>query len=70
MRQLLGRYESIEMIFAILLFLPLYVVYLKMSGSEMTGWKVGLTALFLAIFLFIRNVVIHYYIMITQNGTI
>jgi hypothetical protein len=70
MRSLLGRYEMIEMLFAVLLFIPFYMGYLKMSGSEMTGLKVGLTVFFLAIFLVVKNVVINYYIMISQNGTI
>jgi hypothetical protein len=67
---LLGRYEMVELFFAILLFIPFYVIYLKMTGSEISSMKVGLTTLFLAIFLLIKNVVIHYYIMISQNGSI
>jgi hypothetical protein len=70
MRSLIGRYESVEMMFAILLFIPFYVAYLKMSGGTVTTLKVGLTTLFLAIFLLVKNVILNYYIMISQNGSV
>jgi hypothetical protein len=70
MRSLIGRYESVEMFFAILLFIPFYVGFLKMSGGEVTPLKVGLTTLFLGIFLFVKNVIVNYYIMISQNGSV
>jgi hypothetical protein len=70
MKSLLGRYECIEMFFAVVFFIPFYILYLKMVGDEITTLKVGLTTIFLALFLLIRNVVIHYWIMISQNGTL
>ena len=70
MRSLIGRYERVEMFFAILLFIPFYFGYQQISGSNVTMIKVGLTTLFLAIFLLVKNVIVNYYIMISQNGSV
>lgn len=69
MKSLIGRYEQIEMLFAILLFIPFYIGFLKMTGEEVTMIKVGVTTVFLGIFLLIRNIVMQYFLIQWQNGS-
>ncbi len=57
----------IETFIAILLFIPVFMLYYVIQGLPISPMNIVLTTIFLAIFLVIKNVVTNYAIMVQQN---
>ncbi len=64
---LMGRYQMIETFVAILLFIPIFTLYYVIQGIPISPANIGLTTIFLGVFLVIKNVVTNYAIMVEQN---
>ncbi len=60
---LLTNYQKIELIFAFILFLPLFYFYYKIQNIQVSLLNIFLTGIFLLIILLIKNIIMNYYEM-------
>ncbi len=58
---LLTNYQKIELIFAFILFLPLFYFYYKIQNIQVSLLNIFLTGIFLFIIILIKNIIMNYY---------
>jgi hypothetical protein len=69
MKGLLIPYQIVEIIVGCILFVPIYIFFLKCTGEQIQYEGVFLTTVFVGILLFIKNIMMNYYLMVQQNRT-